>query len=128
VDPVGVLRGQLVGEVRRLEEFDAAGGAVARRWVVLADLGSRLGVMADHLAGQGVPVDAGSPVTVLRELAERLRACDGDSPPRGPELDELWRDTIAVLSRLTSDSTGTNPPPPADPGGPERRRAFWKRG
>lgn len=138
-DPLAAARTQIGEELRRLREFDAPSGSSARRLVVLADLGSRLGVLADHLAGHGVPAGAGGPVAVLRELVERLLACDGDNPPRGAELDRLWQDTVDTLSRFAAgEGTGG---PAAGPGGADAggrgdgsggrvkrdRRSFWKK-
>jgi len=80
------------------------------RRALLADLGTRLMALASHLAD----VDTSAR---LRELAEALRACEGEDPPSGAELEALWTRTLEFLDEL---AVGT--PPPAG----RRRFTFWR--
>ena len=83
-------------------------GPEAERLHVLADLGSRLEALVRAAAGQLEP----AALVALRELAEALARCAGPTPPRGGDLDALWRHALDTLTALV---------------GGEPRRTFWKR-
>ncbi len=101
VDPIAEARTQLAEELSRLRRQPSTAAE-------LADLGSRLTVLVDHLAARGAPREL---LDRLRELAEALR---GAEQP-GTDTAGLAAYAIQVLEEVT---TGTGPRPP---------RAFWKR-
>lgn len=78
---------------------------------LLADLATRVDAL---LAWLGADL-TGTGQAGLADLARRLRACDQPGPPRGAELDALWREAIRVLTAFAGG---------ADEGPPTQ---WWKR-
>ena len=98
------FRAALAVEAGRLA--DAEGAPAYERREVLADLGTRLGVLLDDLDRQS----PGAPVDRVRQLAQR---CADDRPLTlaDDEFERLWADARTALG---------------DPG-TDRSRSFWKR-
>jgi Ca-activated chloride channel family protein len=111
------IRAQLGEELVHLRAAESLPAGDRRRY--LADLGSRLRVLAEMIGGHDE----------LSALAEELDRAEWPAtalPEAG--LDVLWRRAIELLSRLS----GSPVPPPGDGGGggeqrQPARRAFWKR-
>ncbi|BCJ35233.1 hypothetical protein Athai_27360 [Actinocatenispora thailandica] len=117
-DPMEGAHQQAAIELRRLR---ALGPADDRR-TALADLGTRLAALVD-----GLP-DRTTGRAELAALAADLRACDGDEPPRGTDLDELWQRAVDLLAAFVGER-----PAPRRSGrrqrrgdGSDRRDSFWR--
>ncbi|BCJ30629.1 VIT domain-containing protein [Actinocatenispora sera] len=121
-DPLEGARQQANLELRRLRALPPADD----RRSALADLGTRLAALVD-----GLP-DGVTGRAELAALVTDLRACDGDEPPRGAELDRLWQRTIDLLAAFAGERPAPEPAPrrfgrrrrPED--GTDRRGSFWR--
>lgn len=121
-DPLVGARQQAVLELRRLRALTPADD----RRTALADLGTRLAALVD-----GLP-DGAAGRSELAALVAELRACDGDEPPRGGALDELWQRTIDRLAAFAGEGAAPESAPrrfgrrrrPED--GTGRRDSFWR--
>jgi Ca-activated chloride channel family protein len=121
-DPLEGARQQAVLELRRLRALSPADD----RRTALADLGTRLAALVD-----GLP-DGADRRSELAALVADLRACDGDEPPRGGALDELWQRAVDLLAALAGEGRAPEPAPrrfgrrrrPDD--GTGRRDSFWR--
>ncbi|PZG54540.1 trypsin [Spongiactinospora gelatinilytica] len=109
------VRPQLVSELERLRAAESLPDPALAGY--LADLGSRLAVLAGHLGGH----------QELADLARNLVAAEvPGADPRG-----LWRRAFTLLTRLSGGDTpapgalGTHRRP--NDGGARTSRAFWKR-
>lgn len=107
-DPAQVL----ADELRRLEP--ATGAPWAVRCTLLADLGTRLTVVAGELRAAGHPEAA----DLIARLAVELAGCDGATPPTGDAFEALWQRCLDTL-RQTSAPPRTDSHP--------ARRTFWRR-
>jgi Ca-activated chloride channel family protein len=98
------FKAALAVEAERLRE--AEGAPAYERREILADLGTRLGVLLDDLDRQS----PGAPVDRVRQLAQR---CAGDRPLTlaDDEFERLWADARTALGEPVTD----------------RSRSFWKR-
>jgi Ca-activated chloride channel family protein len=121
-DPLEGAHQQATLELRRLRALTPADD----RRSALADLGTRLGALVD-----GLP-DNVTGRAELAALAADLRACDGDEPPRGADLDRLWQRAVELLAAFV----GERPAPESAPrrfgrrrrqgGDADRRDSFWR--
>jgi hypothetical protein len=99
----------LATELRRLEGL--AKVTPALRWTALADLASRLRVLARQ-------TPESERQTLLR-MAESLSVCDGPLPQDPEVLERLWRQTLTELDRYVGAKAKSRPG--------IRRGSFWKR-
>ena len=101
---LAAFKAALAVEAQRLA--DAEGAPAYERRELLADLGTRLGVLLDDLDRQS----PGAAVDRVRQLAQR---CAGDRPLTlaDDEFERLWADARSALGDPVTD----------------RSRSFWKR-
>ncbi|HEX6523455.1 MAG TPA: VIT domain-containing protein [Streptosporangiaceae bacterium] len=137
MSPRSGLINQLSGDASRLAQArrQLADEATALRAVqhapdsertgFLADLATRIDALIAWLAEGPAPDRlAARQVTALADLAGKLRECEKSGGLRGAALEELWQETIRLLTDFAAvDPPGNAPGRPPTPA----RHAFWKR-